>query len=165
MSLTKPHPIWTSCGSNPYECHKAVITARMLSGRYPTDRLQRHWTENREGICLLPACASAKSPGTLEHLLLFCPSLTHTRQRLLNLATRVSSEHPAIALLLHSAINNQEPSFLIQLLLDCTTMPSVIRATQDHGIVVQDRLLFLGRTWCYSVHRERMNQLGLLKFR
>ena len=40
MSLAKPHPIWVSCGSNPFECHKAVTAARMLSGRYFTDNLQ-----------------------------------------------------------------------------------------------------------------------------
>ena len=30
MSLTKPRPIWASCGSNPLEVHKAVIAPRML---------------------------------------------------------------------------------------------------------------------------------------
>ena len=130
MSLNNPHPIWTSCGSNPFECHKAVITARMLSGRYQTDRLQRHWTENRDGFCRLPACSTSRSFGTLEHLLLLCPSLASTRQHLLNLFTQVSFQHSAIATILHSAFHNQEPSEFMQLLLDCTTIPSVIRATQ-----------------------------------
>ena len=42
MSLTRPHPIWSTCGSNPYEINKAVVQARMLSGRYVTDQLARH---------------------------------------------------------------------------------------------------------------------------
>ena len=40
MSLRQPHSLWSSCGSNPFECHKAVTAARMLSGRYLTDKLQ-----------------------------------------------------------------------------------------------------------------------------
>ena len=68
MCLTKPHPIWYSCGSNPFECHKAVIAAMMVSGRYLTDRLQRPWsTNNKEGLCLLPTCCLSQASGTLEH--------------------------------------------------------------------------------------------------
>ena len=33
MSLSKPHPIWTTAGSNPHEVSKAVQQARFLSGR------------------------------------------------------------------------------------------------------------------------------------
>ena len=36
MSLSQPHPIWTSAGSSPYEVRKATVQARMLSGRYRT---------------------------------------------------------------------------------------------------------------------------------
>ena len=67
MSLTRPHPIWTTCGSNPFESHKASIASRMLSGRYLTDKLQRHWTMNKTGVCLLPTC-SPPAEGSLEHI-------------------------------------------------------------------------------------------------
>ena len=43
MSLLVPHPIWSTCGSNPYEISKAIIQAKMLSGRYRSDRLLRHF--------------------------------------------------------------------------------------------------------------------------
>ena len=46
MSLTTPHLIWSTCGSNPYEVHKAVIQAKIISGRYVTDKLSRYWTQN-----------------------------------------------------------------------------------------------------------------------
>ena len=39
MSLMHPHPLWSSCGSNPFEIHKAITAAKMLSGRYLTDTL------------------------------------------------------------------------------------------------------------------------------
>ena len=42
MSLSTPHPLWTSAESPyDYEVSKAVIDARMLCGRYRTDRLIR----------------------------------------------------------------------------------------------------------------------------
>ena len=74
MSLTKPHSFWSSSGSNPL----IVIVARMISGMYLTDRLQRHWTQHyKEGFCLLPACQPHKCSGTLEHLLIFCPEISY----------------------------------------------------------------------------------------
>ena len=35
-SLAKPHPVFTSVGSSPYEVEKSKFQARMLSGRYRT---------------------------------------------------------------------------------------------------------------------------------
>ena len=64
MSLIRPHPIWTTCGSNPYEVNKAVIQARMLSGRYITDKLACHWTRNTTGTCQLEGC-SPQAIGSL----------------------------------------------------------------------------------------------------
>ena len=165
MSLTKPHTIWSSCGSNPFECHKAVIAARMLSGRYLTDRLQRHWTQNKSGNCLLPACASSQSEGSLEHLLLYCPALNHTRTKLLELCARVSSESEQLSLITQHVFHSDDPQVVMHFLLDCSTMTITITATQLFGQEVLGRLLYIGRTWCYSIHRERMNQLRLLKFR
>ena len=76
MSLQTPHPLWTSCGSNPYEICKAVIQAKMLSGRYRTDQLLRHFSEN-DGFCSL--CKNEDTTGSIEHLLTQCPVLTDTR--------------------------------------------------------------------------------------
>ena len=165
MSLSSPHPIWTSCGSNPFECHKAVIAARMLSGRYLTDKLQRHWTDNKAGNCILPACLPSLSEGSLEHLLLHCQALNHTRTKLLALCSRVSLENGTISSILHQVFLSGDQQAIMHFLLDCSTMPMVIRVTQVFGHAIRDRLLYLGRTWCYGIHRERMNQLGLLKFR
>ena len=165
MSLTKPHPIWSSCGSNPFEVHKAVITARMLSGRYPTDQLQRHWTQNKAGICLLPTCASSKSLGSLEHLLLMCPALAPTRLKLLELAEKVSTNDSAVSSLLLTVIKSGQSQAIMQIILDCSTTPDIISHTQKYGSSVRDKILYFGRTWCYSIHRERMIQMGLLNFR
>ena len=94
MSRSRPHQILTSCGSNTFEVHKAMTTLKMLSGRYLTDMMQRHWTQNKAGFCRLPGCIPLQLPGTLEHILLFCPFLHEKRQGLLSLTARVAKEHP-----------------------------------------------------------------------
>ena len=165
MSLTRPHSIWTSCGSNPYECHKAVVAARMLSGRYLTDRLQRHWTQNKLGVCLLPSCTPSNMEGSLEHILLYCTALAPTRIKLLQLCRNISWNDPALASILVPALNSGDQQTIMQLLLDCTTIPAIIDHTQKYGTGLQDKVLYFGRTWCYNIHRERMNQLGLFDFR
>ena len=78
MSLTNPHPIWTSAKDNPYEVSKAVIQVRMLSGRYRTEYLCSH-SSKRSGICLAGTCLGLNIPETIEHILIYCPSLSHAR--------------------------------------------------------------------------------------
>ena len=156
--------IWTACGSNPFECHKSVITCRMLSGRYLTDRLQRHWTQNKSGKCLLPNCLPA-AEGSLEHLLLHCPALSHTRSRLLSLCDKTADEDDKLSKIINLVVKNSSEQVMMQFLLDCSVMPMVVAMTQISGTDLRDRLLYIGRTWCYSIHRERMNQLGLFDFR
>ena len=135
----------------------------MLSGRYLTDKLQRHWTQNKAGTCLLPSCFPG-SEGSLEHLLLRCPALSSTRARLLSLCSKVAAEHEELSRIINLVLQSREQVTIMQFLLDCSTMPDIIRSTQLFGTVIRDRLLYVGRTWCYNIHRERMNQLGLLDF-
>ena len=59
MSLVKPHPIWTTVGSNPFEVTKAIQQARFLSGRYRSESLASHWSNNANGFCLAPTCNNA----------------------------------------------------------------------------------------------------------
>ena len=137
----------------------------MLSGRYLTDQLQRHWSGNIDGHCLLPNCSPPGTLGSLEHLLLHCPVLRETRAKLLNLCTRISNKNHVVADIVSSVFSGSDSHQIMQLLLDCSTMPVVISAVQTFGIDIRDTILYLGRTWCYNIHRERMNQLGLLDFR
>ena len=72
MSLTKCHPLYTSCGSSPWEVEKAVTQSLLLSGRYRLESLTRHWTPgNRGGLCSLPDCWGTPSShygnGNAEH--------------------------------------------------------------------------------------------------
>ena len=63
MSLTRPHSLLSSCGSNPFEVHKAVVQAKMLSGTYITDKLASHWTPNFLGLCSIPGCTGQDVGG------------------------------------------------------------------------------------------------------
>ena len=144
---------------------KAVVATRMLSGRYLTDKLQRHWTQNKLGVCLLPSCTPSNIEGSLEHILLYCTALAPTRVRLLELCRNISLNDPVLSAILIPALSSGDQQSIMRLLLDCTTIPVIIDHTQKYGTNLQDKVLYFGRTWCYSIHSERMNQLGLFDFR
>lgn len=164
MSLMKPHPLWSSCGSNPYEIHKAQVQAKMLSGRYVTDKLARHWRENSSGICSIPGC-TGQDIGSLEHMLLFCPALSQARDRAIQLCHRVSSESDDLRIILFNFLNGQTTDIVMQFLLDCSAFPEVIKLRQNGSIQILEKLFYITRTWCYSIHRSRMTKLGLFQYR
>ena len=137
---------------------------RCLWSSWSGPRIFGHWTQNKSGKCLLPNC-SPFSVGSLEHLLLHCSSLVSIRSKLLCLLSSVAEEHIVLKTIIFNAILSHDHSELMQLLLDCTTMQPVIETYRVFGTHIRDRLLYIGRTWCYSIHRERMSQLGLFAFR
>ena len=53
MSLVSPHPLWTTAGHSPSKVAMASVQASMLSGRYPIDKLTRHWSLKVSGYCTL----------------------------------------------------------------------------------------------------------------
>ena len=62
MSLSSPHPLWSTAGSSPSKVAMATIQAQMLSGRYRSQKLCRHWSIHSSGFCLLSEeCASTYS--------------------------------------------------------------------------------------------------------
>ena len=165
MSLTKPHLLWRTCGSNPYEVHKAVTQARMLSGRYMTDKLSRHWTQNSLGLCSVPGC-SGEDVGSLEHFLLECPALNIARSHAVALCNQVATESRELSEVLQLLLQGHSSNIIIvQFLLDCSTFPQVIRLTQIHGINFISRLFYVTRTWCYAIHRCRMTKLEMYQYR
>jgi hypothetical protein len=160
MSLTRPSPIWTSCGSSGYEMRKAVVQARMASGRYRTCWLRRHFTAAESGVCRVPGCTGS-SPGTLEHLATGqCPGLAE--------AVATATAHWVSFLTINTfllptvqAHTSAEPRVFLAFLLDPTVQPGVIALAQEHGKGAADMLCHLTRSWLYSLHRERLKRLGL----
>ena len=159
MSLVTPHPLWLTAGSSPSKVAMATVQAQMISGRYSTEKLCRHWSSNLTGACLLsPECSDMLED--IPHILSSCHALAKTRDKLLLYTNEYAEKIPdpikqLILLLCHPA----SPTFN-QFLLDCSVIPIVISATQSHGNAVQEHLFTISRTWVYCLHRERLKLLG-----
>ena len=96
MSLSHPHPIWTTAGSSSYEVRKATVQARMLSGRYRTCWLRRHWSGDPTGVCKVPGC-SGDVPGTLVHIVTGeCPGLASAYIRAVAIWSSFLKEAPLL---------------------------------------------------------------------
>ena len=159
MSLVHPHILLLSAGKNAYEVSKARIQLKFLAGQYPCGEVTRHWSPgNPEGLCTFPPCLASGIVESREHVLLHCPSYSVVRNKLINLCLKVKS--PVSHSLVVSHLVLGDTMFQMQLLLDCSVLPSVIVARQNFGDVVINDLFYLGRTWCFSLHRERMKRLG-----
>ena len=160
LSLAKPHQLWLTAGASAYQVTMALVQARMLSGRYRTERLARFWSKNKSGCCLLPTCTGLKKSEDIEHILVHCGSLSTTRTGLILFTEKYGSDLPAVVKeILSTFCNLSHPNF-VQFLLDCTVLPKVISAVQLHGECILNPLLRVTRSWCYSLHRERLKLLG-----
>ena len=114
MSLTKPHQLWLSAGSNPYEVSKAVIQGRFLSARYRSEELCRHWSANVNGFCKTGSCTNVVE--SIEHILITCPTFSVTCDRLKMLW--LTSSNPVIRDIASKALSGPS-QLLLQFLLDC----------------------------------------------
>ena len=159
MGLTKCHPLFRSRGPSPWEVEKATSQARLLSGRYRVESLTGHWVPgNREGLCTLPDCwgTSAAHKGTVECLLLSCPSLSTTREALTEYSLTFLQTYPLLLPLALECLALDS----VQFWLDCSTMPAVISAVQagdDENVLFV--LLNLTRNYCHSLHKARLSLL------
>ena len=157
MSLAYPHPIWTSCSSNPFETNKATVQVAMLSGRYKTDYHSRHWDKtNPQGLCLL--CPDKFLFGTLQHLLLHCDALSDKKSRVIELWSSHAADDVHLHQLLKELLQGC-PRLLTQFLLDPSVVPQVLTLAQKN-LVSLSTLYYLTRTWCYGIHRRRLQILG-----
>ena len=156
-SLQNAHPMWTSSIGNSFECSKSTILARMISGRYRTEMMCRFWSTNRDGYCLSATCHQVE--GDLEHLLIVCPALEHVRNRLHSLwLLKTVNFLPLHHLILR--VLGSEPTVQAKFILDSTANPEVITLIQDFGQEVQNMVMYLTRTWAFSMHRHKMIMLG-----
>ena len=155
-SLVTPHPIIWTPGANPYEVAKAVIQLKMLSGRYRTAVLTKHWGTNRRGCCPSPGCTDEES---IEHLLVVCPYYDQYRTRLKRLWT--NTKNPSLKSLVSKALLSSTNE-LAQFILDASVLPQIISHVQTHGNELLHLVFYLTRTWCFKIHRERVKLLKLL---
>ena len=159
ISLASPHPIFTTLNGNPYQTKKAKVQSRFLSGRYRTEKLCRFWSKNNAGICLLESCKSDRIPEELEHIIFSCKGLAETRKRLLTFTFDYISDKPELQPIIHKYLGEAEVEFC-QFIIDCSVQSLVISSYQLYGKSIHDHLFYITRTWCYSLHKERLRQLG-----
>ena len=157
MSLQRPHPLWTTSKSSQYEVNKSIVVARLLSGRYRSDWHVRHWSHaNKEGFCQL--CPGKDIPGTIEHLLVNCGALECKRETLFNFWKQQTEESINLQNLLNLVLQYNTTEF-VQFVLDPSVTPSVIAGCQQ-GLFSLDEVFHLTRTFCYGIHRRRLQLLG-----
>ena len=161
MSLSKPHPMWSHAGS-PFEVSKAVIAARMLSGRYRTDLLSKHWTrDNPNGFYRLPGCSNQE--GNLQHILLSCPALADSRASMISMWSNFMVSKPTLLPIVRHYTITEERLFM-QLHLDPSCLPLVILNSKADPDIMK-HCLYLSRTWCFSSHLARSKLLRQMNLR
>ena len=128
----------------------------MLSGRYRTDQLVRHFSPGSDGNCSL---CSEKLPGNIDHLLIECVSLVEVRRQLLRKLEKDNISDISKSLIL-SAMNSPNTKNSVQFLLDCSNNSNVISAVQLFGSNVLGEIFRFTRLWCYSVHKRKLKLQG-----
>ena len=127
----------------------------MLSGRYRTEMLARHWSSNKSGLCLTPTCRDIEED--LAHILVSCPSYQQSRIKLQNLW--LSCKFPYLRHLLATILICPE-SELLQFILDPSVHPKIIVYVQNNDTDILRAVFHLTWTWCYTIHRQRAKLLG-----
>ena len=157
MSLDSPHPMFTTSSSNSFETNKSTCQASLISGRYKTDYLSRHWVkENPSGFCVL--CPGLMKPDTLDHFVLFCDALTPARTNVLNFWQFYSCKDDHLYNLLIKKLS-ASTQVLMQFIIDPSVDSDVIKGVQNNLIKLED-IYRLTRTWCYAVHRKKLQLTG-----
>ena len=160
MSLSSPHPLWTTAGPSSSKVAMASVQSQMVSGRYRTEGLCRHWSmKNKEGHCLLSA-ACTNTVEDIPHILLHCAGLNEIRAKLSLFTINYCKSIPAvISNLILSLSLPSNPNFC-QFIFDCSVLPAVIQAHQLYGDDVLHHAFNVTRRWIYSLHKTRMRILG-----
>ena len=164
MSLSSTHPLYSSCGSSPYQVSKACVQACYLSGRARVEALSRHWDmDNKDGSCLL--CKSVKPTlGNLEHFLLSggCPALVEARLTMLSFFQAYMVSRPYLLPVL-KACWDVDDTTTMQFLLDCSVLPIVIKFSQEAKNNIQEDLFYMTRSYIFKVHLTRRRLLENIK--
>ena len=153
MTLVSPHPIWTTAGSSPSKVAMATVQALMLSGRYRTQKLCSHWSQQTSGYCLLAKTCST-SIEDLPHILSKCDGLLPIREKLLRFTLNYCEVNPIIKQIVLPLCQPSNPAFC-QFMLDCSVLPQVILLHQFHGNIILQHLFHITRSWTYTLHKER----------
>ena len=157
-SVLTSHSIWKYAGGSPYEVNKSIVAAKMLSGRYRTEALSRHWFGNNSGgFCIMSTCNNVF--GDLEHLLLICPAFKELRTRLLTYwKQKICHLKPVLDHFLR--LCNGSTNNFVAFLLNPSANSDLLCLTQTYGSFVIEQTMYLARTFIFSLHREKLKLTG-----
>ena len=156
-----PHPVWWTCFSSSSAIRSATVMAKMLSGRYRSCWLRRHWNWTQEsGSCRLPGCGHV--PGDVPHLLSGeCPALQPLLATTLKNILDMLAPFPHLLPPVLAALEGDRET-VTSFFLDPSTDKEVIKLVQLYGkLGVLCPLFQAARAWVWSAHRGRMRMLGL----
>ena len=156
-SLTSPHPLWLTAGSSSHEVNKATVLAKMISGRYRTEKLCRFWSGNHQGHCLASTCHQI--PGDLVHLLLHCPALAIARKNLQEMWLLKSAQYPPLHTFIIRVLEGTDKLKML-FILDPTAIPEVDHLIVLYGMPVLGTIFYMARTYAYGLHRKKLIILG-----
>merc|ERR1712208_88379 len=114
------------------------------------------------GYCSYLACTHREVVESPEHILLSCQAYHSARLQLISAALRTRNCQTNLLFLRHlfsSTVN------MMQFLLDPSSIPEIISYVRINGEDIFNDILYIGRTWCYSLHRERSKRLGRWNFK
>ena len=160
MSLTKTHPIWTTAGSSPSKVVMATVQSILASGRFRTEALCSHWSNNSSGFCKLSE--TCQTDEDVTHFLKHCCALQSTRKKLLIFTKSYCLTNPQVDAIV-AKYCNPDSRLYCQFLIDCSVLPEVSSAVQQQGTDILTHLYNITRIWCYSLHRDRLKLLGRWK--
>ena len=95
---------------------------------------------------------------TLDHFVLHCEALTAARTNVLNYWQYYSSKDDQLRNLLIIKLRSTTETFM-QFIIDPSVDSEVIRGVQNNLIKLED-VYCLTRTWCYAVHRMKLQLTG-----
>ena len=96
----------------------------------------------------------------IPHILTQCCALNPSRERLMDYTVKYSSDMPpTLSTLLLNLCSKTNKNFC-NFLLDCSTLPEIISASQIHGSIVHEHFYNVTRTWIFVLHRDRLKKLG-----
>ena len=81
-----------------------------------------------------------------------------------SLCNKLSLGNATIAVFLTSIFESDNENEVLKLILDCTTLPKVIKVTQESSTEVCDELLYLGVTLYIAKDLTRWACLSIVKF-
>ena len=97
------------------------------------------------------------------HILQHCEALSDTREMMLHYTLLSLPQYtPEVQQILQNFCDPSSQQFC-DFLLDCSSIPSVITASQIYGPIIMQSLFDVTRNWIYAIHRQRLMLRGQWK--